>query len=43
MRKKKCPNCGNYSTHKMGKLVTKAKKWQRYRCTDCGQTFSRDS
>jgi len=34
-----CPNCGSNHYHKRGFAYTHAGKYQRYRCTECGNWF----
>ena len=35
-----CPKCGSISMEKMGYRVTKVRRYQRWRCLDCGSTCS---
>lgn len=34
-----CPSCGGSNAHKHSWYVTKAGRYQRYRCQDCGKVF----
>ena len=35
-----CPKCGSINMEKMGHRITKVRRYQRWRCNDCGSTCS---
>ena len=35
-----CPKCTSTKMHKMGKMLTKMREYQRWRCLDCGASSS---
>lgn len=35
----KCPECGSTTVVRIGLIVTRAGRKQRYRCNTCGRTF----
>lgn len=34
-----CPDCGSTYTHKIGFMITRSGKKQKWQCTVCGRAF----